>query len=466
MDRIIIFGCGNKGEGSYEKLHGLFEIVAWTDNNSSLWGKTKFGIPILSPDEMYEVKKETDVIIIVAVIQSEDIITQLNSNGIYDYYTWKEGFFFFSEIKGFLTNMHQIDRLRIQEKSALFVMYSVVGSIREYRLAIVLKRLGFSIYLACFAPPYEKFGDGFADVYEAVIPIMCLEDLMKLANEYSFEFIHSSSEPEWATAFLTNSNKCVIHECHDLGSANVNMTIDYLLMEYISNKCANGVIYPSEALRQEAVSKFSIPTEKTLVMENLISESLKPVKRIKKISKTDGKIHAVYEGAITEKDENDKRFFEKIWIRLAEEGIVVHFYSNHSRSYCEYLDSLHMNIHYEGNISSKQLATEMTKYDVGLLIFNVNKRNKKYIEDASPNKMYEYINSGLPVATHGVDSHNSFVKKHHVGREIYFEDNLYSQFEDLSKMNISPSFLKDNNLSIESHISEITEFISCVLREK
>ena len=48
-----------------------------------------------------------------------------------------------------------------------------------------------------------------SEVYETVIPIMCLDDLMKLANEHDFKFIHSSSEPEWATAFLVYSNMVI-----------------------------------------------------------------------------------------------------------------------------------------------------------------------------------------------------------------------------------------------------------------
>lgn len=466
MDKAIVFGCGYAGEGAYCKLSEIYEIIAWTDNNASLWGKKKEGIGIIAPQEMYELLRENkDITLFVAIVDSLDIVNQLHLNGIEDFYVWKVGFFFYNEKRGFLTSRTSRKKMEIRDKSVLFVMNAIVGGIREYRLATVLKKYGYSIYLAYFTPTKGKTGFGFTDVYENIIPVMSLDDLMWIANEYDFKFIHSSSEPEWLTAFLLNSNKCVIHECHDLGSANVNMSPERLAMEYVSNVGAKGVFYPTEALRIEALKKFDIRREKTLVIENLISENLSPVKYLEKLSEFDGKIHAVYEGSMTSTDELDKRYFEKIWLKLANAGIIVHFYTNHKQVYCEYLAKLHTNIRYEGNLSSKELATEMTKYDVGLLVFNVNKRNKKYLESASPNKLYEYLNSGIPIATYGIDTYREFVENNKVGKEITIDKNIYQQFDAIKRIKIADGFLKKNGLTIESHEKEIMDFISRILEE-
>ncbi len=465
MDKAIIFGCGYAGEGAYCKLCDMYEIIAWVDNNTNLWGKKKEGIEIISPLKMYELlQKNKEVTLFVAVVDSSDIVNQLKMNSIEDFYIWKVGFFFYNEKRGFLTNKTVRQKLSINTKSVLFVMNAIVGGIREYRLATVLKKYGYTIYLAYFTPTKGKTGFGFTDVYESIIPVMSLDDLMGITNEYDFEFVHSSSEPEWLTAFLLNSNKRIIHECHDLGSANVNMTPERLVMEYVSNVGARGVFYPTEALQMEAVQKFSIPKEKTFVVENLISESLAPVKYLKKLGEIDGKIHVVYEGSMTSTDELDKRYFEKIWLKLADAGVIVHFYTNHKQAYCEYLDDIHPNIIYEGNISSKELATEMTKYDVGLLLFNVNKRNKRYLESASPNKMYEYLNSGIPIATYGIDTYKDFVEGNNVGKEISLDGNIYQQFYEIKRIKIPNDILKRKKLTIESHEEEIICFINDILK--
>ena len=39
MKKCIIFGCGNIGKAAYKKLKDYYEIVAWSDNDQSLYGQ-------------------------------------------------------------------------------------------------------------------------------------------------------------------------------------------------------------------------------------------------------------------------------------------------------------------------------------------------------------------------------------------------------------------------------------------
>ena len=83
MDKAIVFGCGYAGEGAYCKLSEIYEIIAWTDNNASLWGKKKEGIGIIAPQEMYELLRENkDITLFVAIVDSLDIVNQLHLNGV------------------------------------------------------------------------------------------------------------------------------------------------------------------------------------------------------------------------------------------------------------------------------------------------------------------------------------------------------------------------------------------------
>ena len=47
---------------------------------------------------------------------------------------------------------------------------------------------------------------------------------------------------------------------------------------------------------------------------------------------------------------------------------------------------------------------EMTKYDAGLFVLNINDENRTFLETASPNKLYEYLNAELPTICCDLDS--------------------------------------------------------------
>ena len=103
----------------------------------------------------------------------------------------------------------------------------------------------------------------------------------------------------------------------------------------------------------------------------------------------------------------------------------------------------------------------MSQYDVGLLLFNVNDRNRLYLENASPNKLYEYINAGIPVATNGINEYKRFVENYEIGKELDYNDNIFEQFSSISKIKVPDNFLKNNGLTLESAEKRIIEFFDC-----
>ena len=461
MKKAIIFGCGAIGTNTFLKIKEMYNVIAWSDNNEKLWGKQKEGIEIINPQNISVYIGGEEVIIFVAVAESNGIVKQLYSYSLSNIYIWKSGYFYYNSqtFQALRSISNVVINKSERDKCILFIVNSVEGAIREHKRASILKDAGYRVFLAHLMPYLIETSRDYINIYEQVFTIMSLDELMELANNSVFDLIHSSSEPEWVSNILSKFNKPLIHECHDLGSANKAMSPEQLAIEYISHVSAKGVVYPTDKLRQDAIKKFGIPVEKTVVIENLISEKLVPAEKKEKLSKTDGCIHAVYEGAITKDDKTNKRYFEDIWLVLAKEGIHVHFYTNHDLKYCLYLDSLHENIHYEGNLSSNQLAIEMSQYDLGLLLFNVNKTNKLYLESASPNKMYEYINVGIPIATYGINIYREFIESNNLGKEIIYEEPIYSQFEDIKGIKIPERLLQKKGLLLEYHTQEILDFI-------
>lgn len=457
MKNAIIFGCGNAGGIAFQKISLEYTILAWTDNDDSLWGKEKMGIPIIQPDKVKRLCEESDIDIFIAMDKSDLVIEQVMNLGADKVFVWRNPFFY--NIKGMIPfrkykSTYYTKRNR-NRKAILFI--SAIANIRDHKIASLIKKCGYEVCLAYLISEPSVSEPEFACIYDEIYPIQSMDELVDFVNNSEFDLVHSSSEQEFLTAILTYSNKVVIHEWHDLRRETAAISPNELAMEYLSHTRADGVIYPTKALRNNALLKFGKPVERTYVIENFISKELIPDCRLEKLSCKDGKIHAVYEGEIVAAPKENKMYFNDLWLRLAEAGIQVHFYAKYNQEFFHYLEELHVNIHYEGDFSSKQLSVEMSKYDVGLCIFNTNSINKLYLENGLPNNLYEYLNAGIPVAVGNVECHKQFVETNTVGRQVDLDGNIMQQMHEISKINISDTFLEDNDFMFEKQIYGLLE---------
>ncbi|WP_026503802.1 hypothetical protein [Butyrivibrio sp. NC3005] len=463
MKRCIIFGCGNIGKDNlYLKITDTFNIIAYSDNNKELWGKTVHGITIIPPKDIVHIQRMKDTCIIVAIDdirKSIDIIEQLQREGIRDISVWKGGYLYeYNRRDGLKPYVGYYSPYILSTDTMNILYVQNEACIRTHKIAKGMSDCGYNVYLAyTYNTPIERFKE-YASVYKRIIPIHSSNDLISLTNSCNFDLIHSSNEPDYLSAALNKSSVAVVHDCHDLSSLYKSMTPEELVMEYIANKYLDGVIYSSNEVREIALKMFKNAYERTFVLENLISKELKPSCRFEKLSSKDGKLHAVYEGGVV-KNKDSHRFFEEIWQKIAKCNVNIHFYTNCDFEYCKYLESLSPYIHYEGNMTSKDLANEMSRYDVGLSILNVTFENKKYLESSFPNKIQEYINAGLPVAVgNNIQSQIDFVKRYRVGDLIDFNDDIHSQLSRISKICIDDDNLEKNGLVLEVKVKKLADF--------
>ncbi|WP_139407426.1 hypothetical protein [Aeromonas veronii] len=83
--KVVLFGAGEVCESFIKRLPKRFSILAIADNNESLHGKLKSGIPIISPNEIYIYKP--DFIILSCISRHFSmIIDQLTKLGLADLY--------------------------------------------------------------------------------------------------------------------------------------------------------------------------------------------------------------------------------------------------------------------------------------------------------------------------------------------------------------------------------------------
>lgn len=457
MKRAIIFGCGKIGMTAYNKLKRYYQIIAWSDNNDSLWGGQREGIPIIKPAEIPVIMQKEEVDIFVSMEYADEVIQQLKMLLVKNIFVWKRGFFY--SVDNLYPMEFPVDAFHVANKGeVLHILFvSATANIRDHKTAKAVKKAGHHIYLAYLVASPHEASPEYADIYEGIFPIMSMAGLAEFVEQSDFDIIHSSSEPDFLTPLLIRTNKVIIHDCHDLGSSQRCMSPEELMIEYIAHVGADGVIYPTEGLREAAVKRFNISRDKTYVLENFISEDMIPQVRKEKRSALDGELHCVYEGVITEGDKQNKRYFEEIWLKFANDGLHVHFYTNYDIRYCKFLESLHPNIHYEGNMSSKQLATEMSQYDVGICIYNATIQNRQYLENGSPNKLFEYVNAGIPVAVGDVKALKLLVEENGLGKEVYMDRNLYSQIEEIAKIQIKDNVLQNKGFILENRVQGLLE---------
>lgn len=80
MKKCIMFGAAGNGERLYSKVKQRYEVLAYTDNNSSKWGAECNGVTIIEPKQI--LNTDFDVIVITSMPGLESIKKQLIEMGI------------------------------------------------------------------------------------------------------------------------------------------------------------------------------------------------------------------------------------------------------------------------------------------------------------------------------------------------------------------------------------------------
>ena len=94
-------------------------------------------------------------------------------------------------------------------------------------------------------------------------------------------------------------------------------------------------------------------------------------------------------------------------------------------------------------------------------------KNRQYLEFASPNKIQEYVNAGIPVAVGDIESQREFVETNLFGSAVDMKGDLNTQITEISKINISKGVLREKGFTLESRIPQLLQFYNeCSQRKK
>lgn len=460
MKSVILFGAGFYGDAAYYKLKDTADILYYVDNSPEKIGKQMHGIEIIDIRGLEQVIGSRKTDIIISSQYYAEIAKQLYDIGVNAYYVMLGGLLFYTGEKDKMIPVELSEvcayKKAEEEKNILFVQDT--ACIRTHKIASIMKDNGYKVFLLYTMAPPESNNAGFASVYDDIYTFYTYDALLRFVEQSQFDIVHCSNAPDMLTCLLLNTSKPIVFDTHDMNSLWGHDNIENLTLEFIANTQCDGNIYTSQGVVEIAKKKYGLDNKEILSLENMILEQEEISNPYEKLSSTDHQIHCVYEGGMNGKDQESDRFFESLWEKITDCGIHIHFYSQADPVYCMALEGKSEYLHYEGNMGSKELVQEMTKYDCGLAIFNVSEKNRTFLETGTANKVYEYINSRIPVVVGDIKSYSDFVKKYNVGISLDFTKDIKKQISEACKIKISSDFLENNGLTMKSRSHELVAF--------
>ncbi len=462
---IIIFGAGEYGASAYCSLHDGYSILCYVDNNAKKQGSFLFGVPVISIEELSNYyNNSTDIIVCMRDYYSA--ITQLSEIGIDENYVMLEGFLYHNTVAEAMIPVelgsYKAFKREDNNKNILFIQN--MACIRTHKIASVMRESGYNVFLLyTLRPPIEEY-DSYREIYNDIWHFTSVNGMIDFINQSDFDVLHCSNEPDILVNVALQTSKPVVFDTHDMQSVRTDVDIETIALEFIANTKAEGNIYTSKAVKEIAEEKFDLSGHEVIAFENMMEKQY-DITFHPKLSKVDDEIHCVYEGGIVGNIRDNHRFFENIWLEIASQGIHIHFYSQSDEEYCRLLDSKSEYLHYEGNIGGKDLIEELTQYDCGLAIFNVTKRNRTFLETGTANKMYEYLNAGLPVVVGDIQSYVDFVNKYKVGIKLDMGGDILKQLCDAIKIKVEKDFLDKHGFTMEAKQKDLINFYERVMKK-
>ncbi len=459
----IIFGAGFTGKNAYFKLNLIYHVAGFADNNRSLWGQRIYDVPVLQPDHI----KKFDCDVVICSDYFEQIQKQLLDMGITqirmiepDSYMLYE---YFPDHKLEPVEFPELMQPYKKKSSRMHILFvQQHPCIRTHKIAETLYSRGIDVSIAYTAQTPASSCPGYAGIWTECAAFFSIKDLLDYVNKSEYDLVHSSNEPDSLTGLLLCTNKPVVHDTHDFMSLNYKADRDMLAMEYLANACSHGLLYVNQANLELAEQRFHIDRKKAAVIENRPSETVLPKKYLPKLSHFDHEIHCVYEGGI-HKDPAYFRYMEKIWVKLAQSGVHVHFYTKTDPDYCREVEKKHEKIHYEGELQDADLITELTQYDCGLLLFQDLPEYRLILDTALPNKIFEYLMAGLPEVVGNVKSHKQFVEKYKTGLCLDFTKDIREQIAAAAEIPVSHDFILKHQLTMQSQADVLIEFYKKII---
>jgi len=351
-----------------------------------------------------------------------------------------------------LENKREAPGIKVSEKPLNILFVQEAPCIRNYKMATALRSLGHRVSLAYTKARLSQMYNGLSDdVYNECIQLKSHRHLWDISKNY--DILHCHNEPDVLTVEALAGDAPVVHDTHDLISLRAGGNQNLAYFEGVANRGAAGRVYSTPYQLEEAKNLYGIEGP-SLVFYNYASEADLPKRFLPKLSGQDGQFHIVYEGGI---QGNGHRDFSSLFIELGNQGIHIHIYPTfYDQEIAKYFSG-YQNIHYCRPLSPKEVMQEMTQYDFGIIPFNLEKGNRRFLDSTIANKLFEYLAAGLPVIASSLKSYINYFERNPVGITFESSETIINNIAKLKQIAKGTDF-STQIFTFESKISMLEEF--------
>lgn len=248
---------------------------------------------------------------------------------------------------------------------------------------------------------------------------------------------------EWVFYFLSNKNKDVIYECHQLSK------LKKYLVNHALAKPNSRVIALTNYLKNELDHKYDKKIE--IIGSSYDNDFFK---RSNKKSKT-----FVYAGSLNRfGDSRGLNLLTNKLESLSDKNLKFILISSKNENLNEFQNSFFKNnpsieleIFYE--LNQKEVGHLLSNSSVGLLINNESKHSRYY---SSPLKYFEYIASGLNVVATDLDSHRNLPFQNKI---LYYKYDDFVSFEKALDEALKLKHATDKDINIFSMENRVRKII-------
>ncbi|MGE4443116.1 MAG: glycosyltransferase [Desulfomicrobium sp.] len=336
--------------------------------------------------------------------------------------------------------------------------------VRVLKIAAALHSKGYHIDLICgkltSQPRLSEYVDKIF-YYD--------EDDSKLARifqENRWDLIHCHNEPNKPTTIALENAKGapVIFDCHDFSGLRATLDKEQAEIERRCFEETQGVIHVSEGMLQAAAERYASAKAMVLPSYPLLFDFER--RRLPKLSGN----HMVYQGGLLDAGivPYEYRDYHPYFEMLAKAGITVHAYAASFnlrvlKTYLKLAEDFDNFILYEP-LPYKKLLETMSQYQWGLAGFNTrditDKNRIRFLNNALPNKLFDYIFSGVcPVAINNKTA-GSWLEENEIG---YYARNDEELLDIVLNRPTIPALEDISFISMEKNIELLETFYTAIL---
>lgn len=279
-------------------------------------------------------------------------------------------------------------------------------------------------------------------------------------DEFEPTLIHSHNLPDALTVLaleIVDGRIPVIHDSHDLQSLRHTPYEDGFddpddpeALESAAVEGADALIAVSREMLDAIAARHRVPG-RTLLFANYALA--RDVTAFPRAARGGGPLRVVYQGSLSA---NGSHYdLREGFAALAAAGIALDVFPNRDAPAYRELAAATAGMRLMETLEPQALLRRLPAYDVGWAVFNP-RLNAAHLDTALPNKAYEYLASGVPIAAGPHAALRRLVAEHGVGVVVERLADLPEALTEAPLAELRRQALADRaRFTVEGHIGEL-----------